>query len=85
LAEQLNIDDFKASEGWLGKFKQRHSIIFKSVQGEAAQIDHDSLNDWQQKVLRSELARFSPNDVYNVDETGLFFHLLPDKTLSFKG
>lgn len=26
----------------------------------------------------------SPDDVYNADETGLFYKCLPDKTISFK-
>jgi hypothetical protein len=35
----LGIDDFKASEGWLSKFKQRHGIVFKQAQGKAGDID----------------------------------------------
>jgi transposase len=29
LVQQLDIIDFKASEGWLGKFKQRHNITYR--------------------------------------------------------
>ncbi|VVC26158.1 DNA binding HTH domain, Psq-type,Homeobox domain-like,HTH CenpB-type DNA-binding domain,DDE superfamily [Cinara cedri] len=31
------------------------------------------------------LAGFSPNDIFNINETGLLFKCLPDKTLMFKG
>uniref|UniRef100_A0A914VZL2 HTH CENPB-type domain-containing protein n=1 Tax=Plectus sambesii TaxID=2011161 RepID=A0A914VZL2_9BILA len=81
----LKIEGFKASEGWLTNFKHRHSISFKSNQGEAGAIDVESLGEWQQQVLREELAKFSPDDIFNADETGLFWQLLPNKTLAFKG
>ena len=28
---------------------------------------------------------YEPHDVYNADETGLFFNMLPDRTLACKG
>ena len=31
------------------------------------------------------MERYSPEDIYNVDETGLFYKLLPDRTYTFKG
>ncbi|KAH8040924.1 hypothetical protein HPB51_013094 [Rhipicephalus microplus] len=37
----LGIDDFKASVGWLNRFKSRHSIIGKVLCGEAASADKD--------------------------------------------
>jgi hypothetical protein len=30
------------------------------------------------------LDTFSPRDIYNADETGLFWKALPDRTLAFK-
>lgn len=85
LAEELAIDTFHASNGWLEKFAQRHSISFKTVQGEAGAIDMVELGDWQVQILRDSLKEFSPDDIFNVDETGLFWQLLPNKTLAFKG
>lgn len=82
-AEEL--DSFLASEGWLSKFKHRHSITFRSNQGEAGAVDLEELGNWQQDVLQAEISKFSPNDVFNADETGLFWQLLPNKTLAFKG
>ncbi|CAJ0647485.1 10873_t:CDS:1, partial [Entrophospora sp. SA101] len=35
-AQLLDINDFKALEGWLTKFKQRHNIKQYTKQGEAA-------------------------------------------------
>jgi hypothetical protein len=30
-------------------------------------------------------AGYEPRDVYNANETGLFFNVLPDRTLAYKG
>ena len=31
------------------------------------------------------LQQYAPRDIYNMDETGLFFRMTPDRTLTFKG
>lgn len=31
IAEKLGISEFKVSDGWLGKFKQRHNISIKGA------------------------------------------------------
>ena len=33
-AKELNITDFKASEGWLDWWKNRHNVVFRTVSGE---------------------------------------------------
>ena len=81
----LKINGFEASNGWMDNFKDRHGILFKSSQGEAAAVDEGYVRQWQRQVLREELAKFKPDDIYNVDETWLFWQLLPNKTLAFKG
>jgi hypothetical protein len=53
--------------------------------GEAADIDLHALTAWQDSVLRDALARFRPADIFNVDETALFWELLLSKTLAFRG
>ncbi|CAK1553918.1 unnamed protein product [Leptosia nina] len=39
LAEKLGIVNFKSSEGWLGKLKHRHNIIYGKINDEALDID----------------------------------------------
>lgn len=85
VAAELNIEDFKASEGWLENFKARHSIKFRAEQGEAAAVDIEVVKEWQQTILRESLSKYSPDDVFNADETGLFYRLMPNKTMAFKG
>ena len=63
----------------------RHGIRFKEEQGEAGAVDVGSLSEWQNEVLQKALAKFSPDNIFNDDETCLFWHLLPNKTMAMKG
>ena len=46
---------------------------------------HDELETWKETVLVPTLARYSPNDIYNGDETALFYKSLPHRTYCFDG
>ena len=46
---------------------------------------HDELETWKETVLVPTLSRYSPNDIYNGDETALFYKLLPHRTYCFHG
>lgn len=56
----------------------------KKVCGESAAVDEEKCDMWIQDTLPALLASYDENDVFNADETGLFFKCLPDKTLTFK-
>jgi hypothetical protein len=64
--------------------KKRHDVVFRSVCGEKASVDTHCCSNWI-KNLPDVLAGYSSNDIFNVDETDLFFKCLPDKTLMLKG
>lgn len=40
-------------------------------------------DEWNDK-LAMQTEGYDPEDIFNVDETGLFYKCLPDKTFSFK-
>jgi hypothetical protein len=43
-------------------------------------------NTWsREESLTSLLEGYKPRDVYNADQTGLFFNVLPERTLAYKG
>ena len=46
---------------------------------------HDKLETWKETVLVPTLSRYSPNDIYNGDETALFYKSLPHRTYCFDG
>uniref|UniRef100_H3A6Q7 HTH CENPB-type domain-containing protein n=1 Tax=Latimeria chalumnae TaxID=7897 RepID=H3A6Q7_LATCH len=82
--KQLNKPDFKASNGWLGRFKGRHNIAFSAVSREKGCVDGDVVEDWKLK-LPDIIARYQPKDIYNMDESGCVKHALPTKTLAVCG
>ena len=84
LAEQLGATDFKANAGWLQRFKVRKGIVSKVLCREAASVDTTVVANWK-ATLTNVLEGYSPDCVYNVDETGLFYRCLPNRTLTFKG
>ncbi|KAJ8928787.1 hypothetical protein NQ314_018645 [Rhamnusium bicolor] len=81
IADSLGYENFSA--GWLEKFRNRHNIAFKAVSGEAGSVNLEDVKSFLNK-MPSLLKDYSPRDIFNVDETGLFFRALADKTLTFK-
>lgn len=43
------------------------------------------VNKWHAEEIIKLVADFSPDDIFNADETGMFFQLLPQHTLAAKG
>lgn len=74
-------DSFYASEGWLAKFKKRHGIRYLKVCGEILSSETSEITPFVHK-LRNKMDEMKVNEsqLYNADESGLFFRLLPQKT-----
>ena len=75
-----NAGTFKGSNGWLEKFRTRHGIKHRAICGESATVDPVTVDDWKTR-LPLIIDKYAPEDVYNADETGLFFKALPDRSL----
>ncbi|XP_023237227.1 tigger transposable element-derived protein 4-like [Centruroides sculpturatus] len=76
--------NFSASDGWLERFKGRHGVTFKKLCGEKESVDMTSVGTWKETVLQEIEKSYKPENVFNLDETGLFYKLLPEKTAMFK-
>jgi hypothetical protein len=79
IAVQLNIENFTASNGWIARFKDQHGLVYKMLAGESAAVDSESTEAWLER-LPSLLEGYEQRDI-NADEMGLFYNVLPDRTL----
>jgi hypothetical protein len=84
IAAQLNIDNFSASNGWVSRFKDWLGLVFEKLAVESAEVSVESTDAWLESLPFS-MGGYEPCDVYNADDTGLFFNMLPDGTLMYKG
>lgn len=83
LHQQIMENDklFSASDGWFTGFKDRYQIRLKSVSGELLSSDFEAIEpfklDLDQKIKELKLSK---DQIYNADETALFWRMLPEKT-----
>ncbi len=83
-ANDLKIETFKASNGWLDAFVKRHNIVFGLMSGESGDVDEKVVSDWKEKL--PELCKgYAPCDIFNMDETILFYRASSNKTFHLKG
>ena len=81
-AQKLNIEnEIKCANGWVYKFKQRNGLQKIKYSGEANSAPLESLSEERLKLQRL-LSGYNKEDIYNADETGLFFRMEPNQTLS---
>ena len=85
LAKVLGMDDFKASNGWLDRWKARNNVSFKTVSGEPKSCTPEMTVHWKEAHLPKILSRYELKDIFNADEFGLFFQALPNRTFELKG
>lgn len=82
LASKVGLNDFKASNGWLQKFKDRHQISYKNIYADPALLKDCVIREWLNNV-KELIKGYNERDIFNCDETGLFYRILPENTMSF--
>ena len=70
------------SEGWLRGFRDRYNIKFVKLHGEKQDADMASIEEWAKNVRPDLLKRYEKCDIFNCDETGLYYCATPDSTLA---
>ena len=83
LHEGESLPPFQASSGWLWRFCRRHGICQLSLQGEKLSSNASALEPFKHE-LRQLIKRegLTLDQLYNCDESGLYYRMLPAKTLT---
>lgn len=74
------VPQFNASRGWFDRFKKRANLHSIRMLGEAASADDASASLFPAELKkRIEEGGYSPKQVFNIDETGLYWKKMPDR------
>lgn len=73
--------ELKFSNGWLDSMKVRTNLKHVKRYGEGQSISVDHANQ-ERARSRTIFCDFQPIDIFNLDKTGLFYVMLPSKSLT---
>jgi hypothetical protein len=77
---------FVASNRWLSNFVSRHGIRSISLQGESLSADTSAVDGFQRELVeRMSTGGYSLDQVFNANETGLRWKLMPSRSLVHSG
>ena len=63
---------FKASHGWLDKWKKRYNVKYLKICGESGDVHNETMKSSKERL--PEIVQAYDNDnIWNMDESGLFF------------
>ncbi|GFV16139.1 tigger transposable element-derived protein 6 [Trichonephila clavipes] len=65
------------------KFKEKEWDSLQKMCGESSSVDINVCSKWQNS-LSDLIKEYEPPNIFNTDETGLFFKCLPEQTFTFK-
>ena len=83
-AEELGLgDSFKFSNRWLESFCKRNAFRSFRQHGESGATNINTI-EIQQAIaeIKEEIKKYAPADVYNMDESALFYNMSPDTTIA---
>ena len=67
------------STGWLHNFKRRYNIRMRKQHGEALSISQSAVEEM--KAIRTVAGEYNEENIFNMDETGLFWRQAPTSGL----
>ncbi|CAB1099057.1 unnamed protein product [Ectocarpus sp. CCAP 1310/34] len=78
-AVRAKVEDFRAGEKWAKNFVKRNNIHSVRLHGEAGSVNMAAIKEGMDEV-RALCAKYPARFIFNVDETGLQWKLLPRRT-----
>ena len=78
-------EEYQASKGWPDRFVKSYQLRIGKSHGEAASADTEAADKYPDILNElNEEKRFKPEQVFNMDETGLFWKKMPSRTFLMK-
>jgi hypothetical protein len=82
LYPEVDPDSFKGSTGWLQKFNLRHDIKNTALHGEILSANMSAVDLFCKEFKELvETEGYSRDQIFNADETGLWWQLTPSSSL----
>ncbi|KAF7699545.1 Tigger transposable element-derived protein 6 [Cucumispora dikerogammari] len=81
-AERFSVTDFKTSSMWLSRFKDKYGIKFKILKGEFKSADTVAVEDFL-KTVETLISRYKSDNIFNCDETALYYKLMSRKSFVY--
>ena len=84
IAKRLGETNFSGSWGWLDKWKKRYNIMMLKICGESGDVSGETVESWKERLPKI-VSQYSKDDIWNMDESGVFWQALPDTGFGQKG
>ena len=84
IAKHLEIPNFKASNGWLDRWKKRYNVKRMKISGESGDVRGETVDSWKERIPEL-LQGYSSENIWNLDETACFWKALPDHGFGKRG
>ena len=78
IAQKLGKPGFKGSRGWLDKWKKRYNVKQLKICGESGDVRGETVESWKER-LPEIVQGYEKENIWNMDETGIFWRALPDR------
>ncbi len=80
IASKNGLSEIQGSRGWLEKFKTRHKLKARKIYGESFKENPNNHDDFLTELL-GEIEKYGEENVYNADEIGFFYKLIPSRSI----
>ena len=77
--------DFQPNPSWLEGLRKPENISFQKLHGEKRAADTEGAESWTSQILPSIVAGYEPHNIFNADESRLFYKPTLTESLVDKG